>query len=207
MIDLLRIVDAAAPRRLDDLGGAWDEAMRRALDELAAFPARSKERVREELTSDRSWVLLGWGRRMATFAVRVGSRRLVVLGLLAVSLVEAIDEREALIVVPLLRRAAVLLGDDPGGVFDEAAALSDEKGGRWLTELRESALTHADMGYRERGVAETFEFEDTRPSWNALEELAPLLPGLEASAEEDADQRARTDALRRLAQSFSRRRR
>jgi hypothetical protein len=143
--------------------------------EFADAPGDAQRELRETMTRERSWALMRWAQRMATVAVRLGSSRLVVLGLVGLSLHRDVDERDALVEVALLRRAATLLGEDPPSLFDAAAELTDADGAAWLAELRDSLMGPADMGYVEEGQGDDFAFRRAEPAWEPEVELKHVL--------------------------------
>jgi hypothetical protein len=58
--------------------------------------------IRESITVDMAWLLLCFGIRMATYALRFSSQRYFSNGLFAISMtVGVLDSREALVVLPL----------------------------------------------------------------------------------------------------------
>ena len=144
---------------------------RRGVREFAGASRDAKRTAREAMTKERSWALMGWAQRMATLAVRLRSPQLVVLGLVGLSLHRDVDVRDVLVEVPLLRRAAALIGEDPPQLFDAAAGLTDDDGAAWLAGLRDSPMGPADMGYVEEGSGESFAFRRAEPSWDPEVEL------------------------------------
>jgi hypothetical protein len=117
--------------------------------------------VAQNLAEANEWALIGWSERAATLAVRLGSRELVVLGLVAASLPRTIDTREILRIVPLHRRAATLVGADVDAVFSSAAAHTDQRGRDLLETLRNSTVRLEDMGFIEDYETGEFAFRET----------------------------------------------
>jgi hypothetical protein len=173
--ELTATLDALSDRDLERLPSAWDERVTGGVREFANAPRDAKRALREAMTRERSWAMMRWAQRMATVAVRLGSPQLVVLGLVGLSLQRDVDERDALVEVPLLRRAATLVGEDPPSLFDAAAELTDEEGAAWLAELRDSPMGPADMGYVEEGRGDDFAFRRAEPDWDPEVELKDVL--------------------------------
>ena len=89
---------------------------------LHASPRRaSRPRSAPASTARAPALLQVWSERIAALAVRLDSPQPLVLGLVGLSLAQADDEHEALLVAPLHRRSAEKLGVDAGRIFDEAA--------------------------------------------------------------------------------------
>jgi hypothetical protein len=164
--ELLASLDASAEADFSRLPSPWHEAVARGVREFVGASREEQARIRGALTRDRVWALVGWARAMATLAVRARSRELAVLGLVGLSLWREVDERDVLVIVPLLRRAAELIGEDARAVLDDAAELADQAGALWLRELRNSVITPAEMGFSEYGEGESFEFRRTEPKWD-----------------------------------------
>lgn len=154
----LRQLDESEPASSPTVPNAWDEEVARGVMAYAVAPAAEKRGIRAEMTEDRSWALIAFGHRMAEAAVRADDPRLVVTGLVAMSLVELGDVRDALRVFPLLRHSAAVLGQEPRALFDEAAALTDEPGAEWLGQLRDEPFGPRDMGFVVHGQGATFEY-------------------------------------------------
>jgi hypothetical protein len=103
--------------------------------------------------------LLVFSERVAALAVRLESSEPLVQGLVAASLAQEGDPREALAVPALHRRSAELLGLDGGRVFDVAAGRTDLSGARWLADVRDADDSPEDMGYEEGDDGEGFRYE------------------------------------------------
>ena len=80
-------------------------------------------------------------------------------GLVAASLAQEGDPREALAVPALFRRSAEKLGLDTGRLFDEAAGRTDLSGARWLRDVRDAEDAPEDVGYEEADDGEGFRYE------------------------------------------------
>ena len=112
--------------------------MRRGLEIARAINAFSESTPREQaafragIDRSRAGLLQVWSERIAALAVRLDSPKPLVLGLVGLSLAQADDEHEALLVAPLHRRSAEKLGVDAARIFDEAAGRTDLAGARWL---------------------------------------------------------------------------
>jgi hypothetical protein len=91
--------------------------------------------------------------------VRLESSEPLVQGLVAASLAQEGDPREALAVPALHRRSAERLGIDGGRIFDEAAGRTDLSGARWLADVRDAEDSPEDVGYEEADDGEGFRYE------------------------------------------------
>ena len=91
--------------------------------------------------------------------MRLESSETLVHGLIAASLAQEGDPREALAVPALHRRSAELLGLEGGRIFDEAAGRTDLSGARWLADVRDADDSPEDMGYEEGDDGEGFRYE------------------------------------------------
>jgi hypothetical protein len=114
---------------------------------------------RESIDGARAGLLLVFSERLAALAVRLGSSAPLVQGLVGASLAQEGDPREALLVPPLHRRSAEILGLDPGRIFDEAAGRTDLAGARWLADVRDADEGPEDVGYVEDDDGEGFRYE------------------------------------------------
>ena len=85
------------------------------------------------------------------------------------------DPRDALVIYPLLGRAAEMLGEDRPAVFEEASALSDPEGARWLAGLSRSRAGPESMGFEEDHSGGRFRFRNTHAEGFSETELADLL--------------------------------
>jgi hypothetical protein len=92
-------------------------------------------------------------------AVRMESGEPVVQGLVAASLGQEGDPREALGVPALHRRSAEILGLDTVRLFDEAAGRTDLSGAHWLRDVRDAEDSPEDNGYEEADDGEGFRYE------------------------------------------------
>jgi hypothetical protein len=107
----------------------------------------------------KSGLLLVFSERVAALAVRFNSGEPIVQGLVAASLAQEGDPREALAVPALHRRSAEKLGLDVGRLFDEAAGRTDLSGARWLRDVRDADDAPEDVGYEEGDDGEGFRYE------------------------------------------------
>lgn len=163
--DLIGLLDRAPDRPDAD----WDQAM------VAGVRGLDAAGVRARMTVDRSWALVGWARDCASEAVRREDPERVLLGLVALSLFgHRFDPREALLIYPLLGRAAEKLGRDRAALFLEAATRSDAEGERWLTDLSRSEASPESMGFAEDETGGRFTFRNTEAGWDPDAELADL---------------------------------
>jgi hypothetical protein len=114
---------------------------------------------REAVDGVRAGLLLVFSERMAAMAVRMGSVEPIVQGLVAASLAQEGDPREALAVPALHRRSAELLSVDTIRLFDEAAGRTDLAGAHWLRDVRDAEESPEDVGYEEADDGEGFRYE------------------------------------------------
>lgn len=164
--ELARLDRTGTREAVAELGGPWDREVEAVVRAIAAAAPAERAALRGALSARTADLLRAWGERMATVAVRRGDRDLVVLGLVALSLAgeDLVDERERLIAVPLHKRAAKRVGEKPRQLFDEAAALSDEAGARWLRAQRGSRLGLRQMAFKESKDPDgAFRFEQEPP--------------------------------------------
>jgi hypothetical protein len=114
---------------------------------------------REAVDGVRAGLLVVFSERMAALAVRMESGGPIAQGLVAVSLAQAGDPREALVVPALHRRSAEILGLDAARLFDEAAGRTDLSGAHWLRDVRDVEDSPEDVGYEEADDGEGFRYE------------------------------------------------
>lgn len=138
---------------------AADSEIARAVSAFADATPREQAAFRAGIDRSRAGLLQVWSERVAALAVRLDSGRPLVLGLVGLSLAQAGDDHEALLVAPLHRRSAEILGVDAGRIFDEAAGRTDLAGARWLAEMRDSEDQPEDAGYVEDDDGEGFRYE------------------------------------------------
>jgi hypothetical protein len=136
-----------------------DSEIARAINAFAEATPREQAVFRAGIDRTRAGLLQVWSERIAALAVRLDSPRPLVLGLVGLSLAQADDEHEALLVAPLHRRSAEKLGVDASRIFDEAAGRTDLAGARWLAEMRDSDDQPEDAGYVEDDDGEGFRYE------------------------------------------------
>jgi hypothetical protein len=136
-----------------------DEQVARVVRAFAEASPGRQAVFREAIDGTRAGLLLVFSERLAALAVRLGSSRPIVQGLIAASLAQEGDPREALLVPPLHRRSAEILGLDPGRIFDEAAGRTDLSGARWLADVRDVDEGPEDVGYVEDDDGEGFRYE------------------------------------------------
>ena len=136
-----------------------DSQIARAISAFAEATPREQAAFRAGIDRSRAGLLQVWSERIAALAVRLDSSRPLVLGLVGLSLAQADDEHEALLVAPLHRRSAEKLGVDASRIFDEAAGRTDLAGARWLAEMRDSDDQPEDAGYVEDDDGEGFRYE------------------------------------------------
>ena len=136
-----------------------DSEIARAINAFAEATPREQAAFRAGIDRTRAGLLQVWSERIAALAVRLDSPRPLVIGLVGLSLAQADDEHEAMLVAPLHRRSAEKLGVDAGRIFDEAAGRTDLAGARWLAEMRDSDEQPEDAGYVEDDDGEGFRYE------------------------------------------------
>jgi hypothetical protein len=136
-----------------------DERLARAVRAFSEASPGRQAVFREAIDSGRASLLLVFSERLAALAVRLESHTPLVQGLVGASLAQEGDPREALLVPPLHRRSAEILGLDPGRVFDEAAGRTDLSGARWLADVRDAEEGPEDVGYVEDDDGEGFRYE------------------------------------------------
>jgi len=138
---------------------AEDSEIARAINAFTESTPREQAAFRSGIDRTRAGLLQVWSERIAALAVRLDSPKPLVLGLVGLSLAQADDDHEALLVAPLHRRSAEKLGVDAGRLFDEAAGRTDLAGARWLAEQRDSDDQPEDAGYVEDDDGEGFRYE------------------------------------------------
>ena len=136
-----------------------DERIARAVRAFSEASPGRQAVFREAMDGMRSGLLLVFSERVAALAVRLQSGEPIVQGLVAASLAQEGDPREALAVPALFRRSAEKLGLDTGRLFDEAAGRTDLSGGRWLRDVRDAEDAPEDVGYEEADDGEGFRYE------------------------------------------------
>src|ERR687884_635726 len=136
-----------------------DERLARAVRAFSEASPGRQAVIRESVDGVRAGLLLVFSERVAALAVRLQSSAPIVQGLVAASLAQEGDPREALLVPPLHRRSAEILGLDPGRIFDEAAGRTDLSGARWLTDVRDVEDGPEGVGYIEDDDREGFRYE------------------------------------------------
>ena len=138
---------------------AEDSEIARAISAFADATPREQAAFRAGIDRTRAGLLQVWSERIAALAVRLDSPKPLVIGLVGLSLAQADDEHEALLVAPLHRRSAEKLGVDASRIFDEAAGRTDLAGARWLAVMRDSDDQPEDAGYVEDDDGEGFRYE------------------------------------------------
>ena len=136
-----------------------DEQVARVVRAFSEASPGRQAVFREAIDGMRAGLLLVFSERVAALAVRLESAEPLVQGLIAASLAQEGDPREALAVPALHRRSAELLGLEGGRIFDEAAGRTDLSGARWLADVRDADDSPEDMGYEEGDDGEGFRYE------------------------------------------------
>jgi hypothetical protein len=135
-----------------------DSRIARAVRAFSEADPSWQAAFREAVDGDRADLLCAWSERVAAMAVRLDSRRPLVLGLVGLSVADEAGEGEALLVAPLHRRSAEKLDADPDRLFDEAAGVTDLIGARWLRDARDSDDQVEDAGYVEHEDDDGFRY-------------------------------------------------
>jgi hypothetical protein len=136
-----------------------DERIARVVRAFSESSPGRQAVFREATDGMRAGLLLVFSERVAALAVRLQSAEPIVQGLVAASLAQEGDPREALAVPALFRRSAEKLGLDTGRLFDEAAGRTDLSGARWLRDVRDAEDAPEDVGYEEADDGEGFRYE------------------------------------------------
>ena len=136
-----------------------DERVARVVRAFSESSPGRQAVFREAIDGVRAGLLLVFSERMAALAVRMESAQPVVQGLIAASLAQEGDPREALAVPALHRRSAEILGLDTERLFDEAAGRTDLSGAHWLRDVRDADDSPEDVGYEEADDGEGFRYE------------------------------------------------
>jgi hypothetical protein len=135
-----------------------DEQIARLVERIVEGPDELHEAVREDLSPMQAQFLLGYGERMASFAVRMSSPSLLENGLLAIGLAaEKLYFKDVVLVLTLYERSAELLGVDPVGLFERAAARVGAPQYIFDFPKREPANRDlSSMGYEEQETSDGF---------------------------------------------------
>ena len=136
-----------------------DERVARVVRAFSEASPGRQAVFREAIDGARAGLLLVFSERMAALGVRMQSGEPVVQGLVAASLAQEGDPREALAVPALHRRSAEILDIDNARLFDEAAGRTDLSGAHWLRDVRDAEDTPEDVGYEEADDGEGFRYE------------------------------------------------
>ena len=136
-----------------------DERVARVVRAFSESSPGRQAVFREAVDGVRAGLLLVFSERMAALAVRMESAQPIVQGLVAASLAQEGDPREALAVPALHRRRAEILGLDTLRLFDEAAGRTDLSGAHWLRDVRDADESPEDVGYEEADDGEGFRYE------------------------------------------------
>jgi hypothetical protein len=135
-----------------------DERVARVVRAFSESSPGRQAVFREAVDGVRAGLLLV-SERMAALAVRMESAQPIVQGLIAASLAQEGDPREALAVPALHRRSAEILDLDTPRLFDEAAGRTDLSGAHWLRDVRDAEDSPEDVGYEEADDGEGFRYE------------------------------------------------
>src|SRR5215204_3996246 len=138
---------------------AEDSEIARAISAFTEATPREQAAFRAGIDRSRAGLLQVWSERIAALAVRLDSPRPLVLGLVGLSLAQADDEHEALLVAPLHRRSAEKLGADANRIFDSSAGPTALPGARCLPAHPVSGDQPDDAGYVEDDDGDGFRYE------------------------------------------------
>src|SRR6201991_2735324 len=136
-----------------------DERIARVVRAFSESSPGRQAVFREAMDGVRAGLLLVFSERVAALAVRLQSAEPIVQGLVAASLAQEGDPREALAVPALHRRSAEILGADTMRLFDEAAGRTALAGAHWLRDVRDAEDSPEDVGYEEADDGEGFRYE------------------------------------------------
>ena len=136
-----------------------DERVARVVRAFSESSPGRQAVFREAVDGVRAGLLLVFSERMAALAVRMESAQPIVQGLIAASLAQEGDPREALAVPALHRRSAEILDVDTGRLFDEAAGRTDLTRDRGPLQWGEAQMSLGDVGYEEADDGEGFRYE------------------------------------------------
>jgi hypothetical protein len=136
-----------------------DETVARVVRAFSEASPGRQATLRAAIDGARGGLLLVFSERMAALAVRMESAEPIVQGLVAASLAQEGDPREALGVPALHRRSAEILGVDTPRLFDAAAGRTDLSGAHWLRDVRDAEDSPEDNGYEEADDGEGFRYE------------------------------------------------
>src|SRR3954462_4532468 len=124
-----------------------DERVARVVRAFSESSPGRQAVFREAVDGVRAGLLLVFSERMAALAVRMESAQPVVQGLIAASLAQEGDPREALAVPALHRRSAEPLGVEPMRLFGGAPGPPDPRGPHRLARRPHPEQRPGDVGY------------------------------------------------------------
>jgi hypothetical protein len=139
-----------------------DDKVTNTVKRYLELDEEGKKKVREKVGREHKFVFLAFAERMASLAIRLKSRELLMLAMIAMFLQIGIgDVREDIAILTLIHAAAQKLGIDPRFVFVESAR---QFGSRDTSGL-EAFLGRSDedklidsMGYTEGADSDGFRF-------------------------------------------------
>jgi hypothetical protein len=142
-----------------------DEQISSLIKEWKNLGALERQATSRSLTEEQMSTLLAYSERMASLAVRLGSRELVLLGLLALGIGGFSDDwRENTLVLCLHFNASIKIGVPPELPFEEAAKFLPAEVCVALASFLERSpedQSLAAMGYKESNLSEGFRYQRT----------------------------------------------
>lgn len=136
-----------------------DELLGEVIDFAVNGGEEARAAIRFGIDDVRAQFLAAYAERMASYAVRLSSPKLLLKGLIAVALAaEHRYYKEAMPVLALIHRSAEHLGIDPSELFEEARRALEGDVPQFLVDYpRGSAPGKVSvMGYQEKGSGEDF---------------------------------------------------
>ncbi|MCH9651396.1 MAG: hypothetical protein K0U98_24430 [Deltaproteobacteria bacterium] len=113
----------------EELPGKHDAQFMELAEIYAASEPEEREAIRGAVQDETRMLLLGFGDRMAILADRTGTKRYVLLALLAHAIEDfRYDPRENIFRLTLANHVAAKLGVEAGEIFEQAAGLASDKG-------------------------------------------------------------------------------
>lgn len=104
---------------------AWDEMLSEVVMKFIEAQPVERSRIASLFTDQHSFTFIAFAERMASYAVRIGSKKKLFEGLAALVLDGGkFDSRENITVMAPLYGAALKIGVDPETLFTQAAALA-----------------------------------------------------------------------------------
>lgn len=137
--------------------GDWERAVSAGIAAVIGGGRPTLDETVAHLDRDTGWALLGWAERAASYVVRApGVGGLLEQAVFAVTLLNnsEIDRKDVSVVASLLRRACVLIGEDPSAVAHRVLERwSGEPSATLLSFVSGPAVlpsTHEEVGQGDR---------------------------------------------------------